>query len=58
LAASVLFLCDPSSLWKDWMAGGEKEGRGRKGSRGKEGEREREEEGGGRMTGGIEVYIC
>jgi len=54
----MLFLCDPSSLWKDWMAGGEKEGRGRKGSRGKEGEREREEEGGGRMKGGIEVYIC
>ena len=63
LAALMLFWCDPSSLWKDWMVGGEKEAEGREGRGTKEGEKEdrgRKREGGGgegERDGGTEIYI-
>ena len=51
--------CDSSSLWKDWMVGGEKEGRGRKeeGEGRERGKTTEEEEGGRGREGGTEVYF-
>ena len=47
----MLFWCDPSSLWKDWMVGGERRRRGREGRERRDGEKKKTTGGEGREEG-------
>ena len=51
LAALMLFWCDPGSLWKDWMVGGERRRRGREGRERRDGEKKKMTDGDGREEG-------
>ena len=47
----MLFWCDPGSLWKDWMVGGERRRRGREGRERRDGEKKKMTDGDGREEG-------